>query len=213
MNASPAGSGEDPHEEAQRLLPWLLSGTLPDDEREQVEEHLHNCLRCQADLAWERNLRDAGQAEAPPIDPGAAFRRLAPRLGQPAQRRGILPRWKQALAANDSHWLRTVAVAQLGVIAALALLLLRPADDASYRTLGAATSAQGNLVVVFEPRTPERELRRILQHSGARIVDGPTVTEAYVLAVPAGQAGQALRQLRSEPSVTMAQPLAPESRP
>jgi anti-sigma factor RsiW len=213
MNPTPAGSGKDPHDEAQRLLPWLTSGTLPEDERARVEQHVQHCASCQADLAWERTLRSAGQPEAPPIDPGAALRKLAPRLDHPGKRTGILARWTQAFAANDSRWLRTIAMAQLGVIAGLALLLLRPGDDASYRTLGAAAHAPGNLVVVFDPRTPERELRRILHRSGARVVDGPTVTEAYVLSVPAPQAGEALARLRSEPSVTLAEPLAAESRP
>jgi hypothetical protein len=81
-----------------------------------------------------------------------------------------------------------------------------------YITLGARPAALGNLVVSFEPGTPERELRRILQVSGARIVDGPTDVGAYVLSVPAAQAEPALQRLRAEPAVTLAEPLAGDGR-
>jgi hypothetical protein len=213
MSRSHARSGKDPHEDAQQLLPWLLAGTLEGEELASVEDHVQSCPLCQADLAWERNLRAASPAAAPSIDPDRAFAKLLPRLEPPDARFGLVERFKRALAANDNTWLRTLAAAQLGIIAALAVLLLSPRDEANYRTLGAATQPQGNLVVVFDPRTPERELRRILKESGARVVDGPTVTDAYVLAVPAPRAANALRRLRSEPSVTLAQPLVDGSRP
>jgi hypothetical protein len=84
------------------------------------------------------------------------------------------------------------------------LLLARPGDDnASYRGLGATGHAQGNVVVAFNPDTPERELRRILQAAEARVVDGPTVTDAYVLAgspVPASvRAGAPARRTCGDP--------------
>jgi hypothetical protein len=213
MNRSHARSGLDPHEDAQQLLPWLLAGTLEGDELAMMENHVQSCPLCQADLAWERKLRAAGAAAAPAIDPDHALAKLLPRLEPPAARAGLVERFRRAFAANDSTWLRTLAAAQLGIITALALLLVIPRIDSSYRTLGGASQPVGNLVVVFDPRTPEQELRRILQENGARVVDGPTVTDAYVLAVPAPRAGDALRRLRGESSVTLAQPLAAGSRP
>ena len=74
-------------------------------------------------------------------------------------------------------------------------------DAADYRALGSAAQPQGKLVVVFKPATTEREMRRILQANGARVVDGPTVTDAYVLALPASQANAALDRMRAEPAV------------
>jgi hypothetical protein len=213
MNRSNARSGKDPHKQAQLCLPWLLSGTLEGEELAEVEAHVSTCPRCQADLAWERNLRGAGTPPAPALDPDAALQRLMPRL-EPSQTRQRLPgRWKDAIAANDRTWLRAVAAAQLGVIAVLAFLLVQPRDAADYRTLGSSARTGADLVVVFDPGTPERELRRILHDSGARVVDGPTVTGAYLLDVPPADAPRALRQLRGERAVTLVQPLAAESRP
>jgi anti-sigma factor RsiW len=213
MNRSHAGPSEDPHEQAQLSLPWLLSGTLEGEELAQVEAHVNSCPLCQADLAWERTLRGAGEAPAPALDVEAALQRLAPRLDQRPARPGFLGRWKAAVAANDMAWLRPVAAFQLAVIAVLGLLLAQPRDTADYRTLGTPAHAQASLVVVFDPGTPERELRRILQDSGARVVDGPTVTGAYVLDVPPAGTQRALQKLRGEPAVTLAQPLSAESRP
>jgi hypothetical protein len=213
MNRSHARSGKDPHEQAQLCLPWLLSGALEGEELAEIEAHVNACPICQADLAWERNLRGAGAAPAPALDADAALQRLMPRLDPPQTRQGLLLRWKDAFAGNDRTWLRAVAAAQLGVIAVLAMLLMQPRDAADYRTLGSNARAGADLVVVFDPGTPERELRRILHDSGARVVDGPTVTGAYLLDVPPADAPRALRRLRGEPAVTLAQPLAAESRP
>lgn len=212
--SSIANPGRDVHAQAQELLPWLLAGTLEGAELAMVQEHLGNCPQCQAELAWERKLRAAGQQRDSALDAGTAFERLLPRLGPQQPRIGILGRWWTGLAANEGQWLRALAGAQFAAIAVLALLLAQPgADEAGYRTLGATAQAQGNLVVTFAPATPERELRRIVQASGARVADGPTVTGAWVLAVPAPQARRALERLRAERAVTLAQPLAPESAP
>ncbi|MBA5638035.1 zf-HC2 domain-containing protein [Duganella sp. LX20W] len=114
------------------------------------------------------------------------------------------PWWRRA-AANDSSWLRWAVAAQFMVIAGLGLLLARPAaEQGTYHVLGAGAAA-GNLVVVFKPETAERDMRRILQANGAHVVDGPTVTDAYLLSVPDPRAARA--RLRAEPAVALAETL------
>jgi hypothetical protein len=199
------------HQQAQPMLPWLLAGTLGDAELAAIEQHVAGCAECQADLEWQRQLR---AASAPPdrgFDADRAFAALLPRLGPQAPRVGVLARWRDAAAANNT-WLRWTAGGQLVAIGVLSLLLARPSLDTGYRALGAAPPA-GGVVVTFRPATPEREIRRILQANGARVVDGPTVTDAYVLALPAAQSGAALARLRAEPAVTLAQPLDAGDRP
>ncbi len=200
------------HETVQQLLPWLLAGTLDSAERAMIQPHLQACAQCQAELDFQRQLRAALAAD-PGCDADRAFAGLLPRLGRQAPRFGVLARWRKANAAN-SAWLRWTAVAQLAAIGLLAIMLARSGGDAGdYRAMGPAAGAAGNLLVVFKPATTEREMRRILQANGARVVDGPTVTDAYVLALPASQAPAALARLRAEPAVTLAQPLAAGSPP
>ena len=204
------------HLRVGHLLPWLLGGTLEDADIALIEAHLPTCPQCQADLDWQRLLRDAAPALDAGFDADRALAKLLPRLGPQAPRApriGVLDRWRAALAGH-SAWLRWSAAAQLVLIGALALMLVRPAPDgADYRALGAAPRAQDQLVLVFKPDTPEREMRRILRASGARLVDGPTAADAYVLALPTAQASAALARLRAESAVTLAQPLSLPSRP
>jgi hypothetical protein len=51
-------------------------------------------------------------------------------------------------------------------------------------------------------------LRRILRGAGARVVDGPTESNAYVLDVPAERRMLALQRLRAERAVVLVEPLA-----
>jgi hypothetical protein len=102
--------------------------------------------------------------------------------------------------------------AERAVIVALVSAVV-PATDGPkiYRTLGArsAITPTGALVVVFDPSTRESDLRRILRAAGARVVDGPTQANAYVLKVPVERRDQALQALRAEPEVVLVEQLDP----
>jgi anti-sigma factor RsiW len=236
MNSHLARPEPAVHQAVQQLLPWLLAGTLDSAELAMTQRHLQTCARCQSDLAWQRKLR-AAAAAAPDagFDADRGFAQLLPRLGphrgpqtstsssssssSSSPRFGVLDRWRQAAAAN-SAWLKWTALAQLAAIGVLSLLLARPWNDATgYRAMGGpgggSTAGAADAVVVFRPDTPEREIRRILQAGGARVVDGPTVTGAYVLALPLppSRATAALARMRAESAVTLAQPLAEGRRP
>jgi hypothetical protein len=202
------------HQAIQENLPWLLNGTLGGVELEAAQAHLRTCAVCQADLARLRRLREA-PAPAPQCDPERALARLLPRIELPAQPPAVADAPAISLvrrAANDPRWLRRAACFLCGVIVLLTALLAWPGDPVdAYRALGAAPDAQAQAVVVFRPDTAERELRRILRASGARVVDGPTVTDAYVLAMPDASA-PVLARLRAEPAVLLAEPLAAGTR-
>jgi anti-sigma factor RsiW len=217
MRPQPDPAYDAAHHATQENLPWLLSGRLGEADRAQAEAHLLDCAACRADLATLRRLREAAELPDPHCDPDAAFARLLDRIDAPAQAAPVpLPAGLPAArrAANDPRWLRRAALAQCGVIVLLAALLgWRGDGSAAYRGLGAAPAVQGQAMVVFRPETPERELRRIVHASGARIVGGPTVTDAWLLAVPEGEAPAALARLRAEPAVLLAEPLGSSGRP
>jgi len=213
------------HREAQDALPWLANGTLTGAELARVEAHLETCAQCRADLDLLHTLRAAGAGPDVPCDAEAALARLLPRLDAPAAPMPqpmpqpapapTVPRWRDRIAVNDPRWLRAAVAVQFGAIAVLAVLLARgerapgPGD---YRVLGAGKAAEARLVVVFRPETPERELRRIVHAHGARIVGGPTTTDAYLLDTD-GAPAHALAGLRAEAAVTLAEPLALEGAP
>ena len=221
MQLNESHDAHDGHNEAQDLLPWLANGTLAGAELERVQAHLHGCAECRGELALLHTLRAAdpgarGAAE-PGLDMEGALARLMPQLDDaPTAALPVQHGWRTWLAANDRSWLRVAVAMQCAAIAVLAVLVLRPAGNrdlqSDYHMLGAAPGAQTSLIVAFKPETPERELRRIVLASGARIVGGPTATGAWLLGTEATPAGVVAR-LRAEPAVTLAELLGAEGRP
>ena len=207
------------HLEAQDALPWLANGTLAGAELERVQAHVEACAHCRADLALLRTVHAAGPGPDLDFDADRALARLMPQLGAaPASEQpGLLQRWRNRMAANDRTWLRAAVAAQFCAIAVLAALLARPSGQPdspdSYRALGAAgANGMARVVVTFRPDTPEAELRRIVRASGARIVGGPTVTDAWLVGAD-GRLDPVLARLRAEPAVTLAEPLVVDKQP
>ena len=147
-----------------------------------------------------------GYATAPD---GSAFETTTPMAAGAATEPALTTqRWWRKDAANQPAWLRWTMVAQWSLIVGLVALLARPDEPpAAYRVLGNGVSSAGNLVVMFNPNATERDLRRILQAQGARVVDGPTVTDAYLLNVPEQNRESALQALRADPAVKLAEAL------
>ena len=203
------------HKVADVLLPWLVNGTLEGDELAFVQQHVAVCARCQREVEWLREFHEAcvaGEAE-PNASTSAAFRSLRRKLEARPKKPRILPgfnRWR-----IGSSWTRWVIAAQLAVIAILGGVVIVGGDSpAVYRTLGSGSASAvttGSLVVVFDPATTEADLRRMLRDIGARLIDGPTRTNAYVLEVPETRREQAVRVLRNERAVVLVESLGPKA--
>jgi len=67
------------------------------------------------------------------------------------------------------------------------------------------------VAVMFDPGIKEADLRRIVLGAGARIVDGPSSTDVFVLEIPAERTARALEALRAEPEVRLAERLGPRT--
>lgn len=208
------------HQKAQKLLPWLLSESLSGAELALVRKHLSLCQECRDDLAWQRRLRAAEPPQRNAAEVDRAYAALGAQLDQaaPAPAASLLARWRRSWA-DAGQWARRAMALQGALIVALAVLLVAPLAPRmastpapaplEYRALSAPPRGApvGNVMVVFKPDTPEREIRRMLQASGARIVDGPTVTDAYVLYLPVAVRDAAVAALRREAAVQLAEPL------
>jgi len=206
------------HKVVDALLPWYVNRTLEGDELEYVRAHLEECAQCRQEAAWLRELH-AACVTAGSV-PGASNplyklrRQLETRSTKHTFVRRLAGTWQ-----TSNAWARWGAVAASFVLGAAVILATsgprEAVDPAPYRTLGAVTTADasGSLIVVFDPATTEAELRRILREAGARLVDGPTQANAYVLDVPAGQHGHAMQVLRKEHAVVLVERLGPENAP
>jgi anti-sigma factor RsiW len=206
--------GRSPHQDVQELLPWFLNGTLQGEEAARVEEHLRGCPGCREELECLRVMQSEYVESEMAPEAQAALAKLRPRLEEavPAKRpprraTGRAP----TLTAPFPVWFKLAMAAQFALVFGLGWAVLQP-DRAglAYHTLSAAGAperAVGSLVVVFDPAAPQRDVARILRACGGRVVDGPTASNGYVVAVPDGGLGAALTRLRAESAVVLAEPL------
>lgn len=205
----------DPHAMTQELLPWYVNGRLESGEHRMVEEHLARCAECRAELEGEARLARAYSGlldDAPETPTPARASALAAARARP--RRSV----RSPAGRFGAGGLALIAASQVAIIG-LSLVVYsqfqRPAAG-EYHALAAPAAtpaAIGNLIVIFRPDTPEQVLRATLHAVGARIVDGPTAADAYVLAVAPAALTGTLATLRARPDIVLAQPIGAELRP
>lgn len=206
------------------LLPWYLNGTLQEDERRHVDQHLSACAACRAELEELTQLnvqlhevyvaqsepstgiqravrvlvqRETSEKDAKPVT-GSAWLD-----GLDAWFRSLfIPRWAPTLAV-------TLLVAQLGLLL-WSLTLPALSDQAMTRGLGAPTV---RLRVVFQETASERQIRVLVQGVHGRIVDGPALDGVYIMEVPAGDRAATQKKvdaLRSQTeSIRTVEPMTP----
>ena len=203
-----------PHEQAQQLLPWYVNGTLEAGEMAMVEAHLTDCADCRADLAAEQAL--ARDVAALPIDVETAWSALSERIdakGPPRRLAEPVPFLRRKVAMGWALGGPLAAAAAVAFAVAIVPGAPSPAGE-TYRALGSAPMAQpGNALVMFRPDARDVDLRAALTKAGARVVDGPTATGAYIVRIAPDSRGRAIDGLRATPQVVLAEPIDPGSQP
>lgn len=211
----------DDHRDIQSLLPWFLNGKLEASERDRVQAHLGECADCRAELGAEQRLSSeiagmASAAGAPDVERG--WRQMSQSLDRQPRTRSPFGGWIGRLAtprrtdplpqSGSAPWLGWAVALQCCVLVVMGVVLWRGEEPARYHALGTTpASAAANIVVIFKPDTPERDLRAILRASSSRLVDGPTVSDAYLLHVAPAARSAALARLRRDPEVVLAEPV------
>jgi len=200
----------DRHWDVQALLPWYAMGRLDAAEQADVAAHLDECAECRAELGFDRRLNQAiGDL---PLDVEQSWAAMRRQIEKAEPRPGIGARLRRWLSRNGSRaWTPAFGwalAAQAGLLLCAGVLLTQYAPSDRYHTLGAAPAdATGNLVVIFRPDVSERTIRTLLRANTARMVDGPTAADAYVLHVPAASRPAVLQSLRKTADVVLAEPI------
>ena len=122
------------HETANGVLPWYANGTLADDERQHVEEHVHACLTCHLELKKEHELHELVRA-SPTVNlaPQEGFDRLSRRLNDDA--RGGRSAAEQLAGAVERLWGPLSTLSSATRFSMAALVLLAVAGVLSWRTI------------------------------------------------------------------------------
>jgi len=135
----------------------------------------------------------------------------------------VRDRWSRVRHAwrETMPWMRIALGAQAAMLLVLGTLLLgvflfrmerTPAPPAVYRTLSAPAAAPTNtnrVLVVFDSRMTEAQMRALLAQVHGRIVDGPNAAGAFLVATDPGQAELVRNTLRASPGVEIAELLGP----
>ena len=196
------------HRELQALLPWYAADALEPADRLRVERHLASCARCREELGQEAQLQS--KLEHVSFDVDHDWSSLRARIeGQrsgraPWAQLAVVGRWMTQPARPAWGWLLAVQSLLLVTVGVGAFYWSQP----RYHALSAPSSLpSGNVIVMFRPETPERDLREALRSGGARLVDGPTETGVYVVRVAPKTRAAAIAALRQRPSVSLAEPI------
>jgi anti-sigma-K factor RskA len=211
------GASRHQHEQVWELLPWYVNGTLAEDERLTVEEHLAGCADCATEVESCRATAEAVRASAVAPSP------------HPAQLASLLRRLDGPPARPAGWWARTPPAARWAIAAqaaALALLLAvaavrtqQPgAAPAPFRALSdppaaaAPAPAERQVRLVFAHETTEREMRELLLAVHGELTGGPSELGVYSVTLPAGDRAERLEvvlaYLRAHPRVRLAEPAA-----
>jgi hypothetical protein len=211
------------HHEVSALLPWYVNETLGELDRQRADAHLGVCTACRDDLAAQRRICEAIDAQ-PAIDymPVASLKRLQARLDtlaestpafapakeQPTQR---LPR-RGWMAASVATMAVAVALLAGNRFAQTDARLMQP----NYHTVTKSVPRpQGEVIrAVFVPSITLVELQTLLDEAQLRIVSGPTEAGVYSLASNSTLTVRAsLALLRQHSTVRFAEGTSPEPEP
>jgi len=198
------------HRSAQDLLPWFVNGTLGAAEASSVARHLAGCERCQKDAAEQAQLRASASATQVAGDVDRDWAVLRSRIeafpAAPTRRpEGATPRsWRR--------WLPLTIAIQGALMLALVLVLIGgPSREERYRALGAQPAAsEANAVAVFRGDATNEQMRDALHAVEARIVGGPTITDAWLVRI-GSPTPQVLARLRAQPGVLRVEALQEEA--
>ncbi len=221
----------DVHATVQILLPWYVTGKLEDSERNQVDEHLQNCPDCSGELEVERQLQWMQPQQSPPLDVNDSWQKMRLRIDatavptpqeaapRPARARHHTALKPSAGRGRSSPW-QWVPGAALGrawavpamLSAGLLIVIVQmqfstPKLAGDYQALASPATEAATAVVRFRPEATEAQIRHSLNESGARLVDGPTVTDAYVVRLPRNRYAASLDKLRKDPAVALVEAL------
>lgn len=203
------------HEEAIELLPWLVNGSLDDEEREIVAAHATSCVTCRRELGELEVLGQSinllgSQHEPPAPDMRRINRMIDAQLEAASPGRALADAWRRF---SDSRWRVAFAVQSLVVVVAAGVLLLPREQEPLYTTLSNTEQLPAGqyLRVVFDPTLAPPEVDDILRANRLTVMAGPSargvVTLRFADGVAQPERDATMARMQSDARVLFAQPV------
>ena len=183
------------------LLPWYLNGTLTDDERREVTQHLAGCEACRNELE-ELTVTRASMKELYASESGPSSRAFTTVMAKvtaaptrpPAS--AISTNGHAGILEHMEGWLRDLFLPKWAPALAVALIvgqsglllwtvqLPDSSDGISARSVSPAAGVRFR--IAFQPSAEERQIRSLLQQLQARFISGPLPNGVYFIEMAAG---------------------------
>lgn len=194
---------------AWEIMPWVLQATAAPELREWLMHHLAQCEACSAEFAQQSRLRCALSLPTDvPVNAERGLKRLLERLDAPEPDATPVRLW-----SSGNRLTRALAAAVVLQAIGIGALGVRLWSDQAphYRTLSqpALLEPAGALRVVPATGMKLADWNKLLHDLGLRVIDGPNDLGAYAV-VPAGSASSsasALRRLRADRDIRLAEPV------
>lgn len=155
-------------EHPDELLAWYVNGTLKQQQRQDVEQHLQTCARCQREVSLLQKIREQIKADQPHAPGDFGLSRLMRDIHRPPSAARQRRWWQPALAAA------AVVIVVQGIV--LMNLFYQPAPIVP---LGESSREQVVLQIKFSPQATEQQIRELLQKIHGALIDGPGVLGVY----------------------------------
>lgn len=200
------------HRQIWDLIPWLVNGTLDDEQREIAHRHLDRCVDCRDEFDFQLRIQGGMtvDAHAPVGDSSASLARLMARIDAEDEGRDFaqIPLHlgsseETQRTARRVHRQRRLMrmLAAMVVVEALGLSVLgtlwfaqgsNPEQPAAYTTLSTAApeAAEGIIRLVPSPSLGMGELQALLAEAGLHIAGSNATATVLTLAANGGAGAQ-----------------------
>ncbi len=180
------------------LLPWYVTGTLSEHERQEVDRHLATCPDCQTELEDLRML--AGQVRAANLESAVpdTFRATLARIREserPRQTRVLEVARNGLRALFSPTWVPAAVLALILVQSGMLVWMSQRSTAGGEISSRGLQSPATRLTLVFRPTATERDIRLLLLEAHAHLMSGPSKEGAYIVEIPTTDAARIEQRL------------------
>lgn len=197
------------HDEVEKLLPWFVNGTLDEKSQDLVRKHLADCPVCKKEYEWLCSASGAISSMSdtvPDIEPN--LQKMLSRIGaKDTVRSKLKDEGRSFWPSIRRQWFPIAFALQMVFVFALGTSIFMKPESKQYDALASMNAGKMKIAIVFRSDITVQRMQEILRAADANIVEGPTVTFAYVVEVPYAEGATVVRHFKVTPEISLVQSL------